>query len=243
MNISIYLLLVLSLASAKLAVYNPTSLRNKIDKNTGIIKSSLANFGYFPYGHSIIGKVWYDVKSEDGEDNTDGCRRFEEDFITGEGDPDTSPSPIVLVERGNCSFVRKVRNVERGGGSLAIIIDNKPGERADHVVMVDDGSGHGVNIPSMLISKSDGAKISKLRFLIYVEKQLKECKEDEIRSCVQLIASFDLPHPDNRVEYDFWYTSSDEQAQEFLTEWESYHNKFKKDVYFTPRLFTMECES
>jgi len=155
MKISILILGLLSLVTAKLVVYNPQSLRNKIDKNYGIIKSSLANFGHTPYGHSIIGKVWYDIE------NKDGCHEFSIN-ITGEGDPDTSPSPIVLVERGNWSFVQKVRNIEHAGGALAIIIDNKKKEMVDHVIMVDDGTGGGISIPSMLISFKNGKIISKL---------------------------------------------------------------------------------
>lgn len=31
--------------------------------------------------------------------------------------------PIVLIDRGNCSFVTKVRNVEKAGGSVALIGD------------------------------------------------------------------------------------------------------------------------
>lgn len=154
MHISIYLFLILSVAYSKLTVYSPTSLRNKINKDKGTIHSSVANFGHIPYGHSIIGKVWYD------EENKNGCHNFKLN-ITGDGDPDNTPSPIVLVERGGCSFVKKVRNIEHAGGSLAIIIDNKKGEIVEQVIMVDDGTGSGIKIPSMLISQGDGKKLCK----------------------------------------------------------------------------------
>lgn len=154
MHISIYLFLLLSVAYSKLTVYSPNSLRNKINKQNGSLHSSVANFGHIPYGHSIIGRVWFD------EQNRDGCHDFKIN-ITGEGDPDVTPSPIVLVERGGCSFVKKVRNIEHAGGSLAVIIDNKAGEIVEQVIMVDDGTGHGIKIPSMLISKADGKKLCK----------------------------------------------------------------------------------
>lgn len=147
--------LIFTYALSKLVVYHPRRLRDKIDPNFGVIGSSLANFGNIPYGHSIIGKLWYDPE------NPDGCNKFSIN-ITGFGDPDATPSPIVLVTRGNCPFVKKVRNIEHAGGSLAIIADNKPGERVESVIMVDDGSGNGINIPSMLISQKDGKTISKL---------------------------------------------------------------------------------
>ena len=73
---------------------------------------------------------------------------------------------FILAERGgHCSFATKVRNVEDAGASLAIIIDNKE-EDIDMVNMVDDGSGAGIRIPSMLISKRDGQRI-----LDYITKE------------------------------------------------------------------------
>ena len=159
MKISILLVALLSAVSASLMVYHPSKLRNKIDPAKGEIDSSMANFGHFPYGHSIIGRVWH----EKGNEN--GCKEFETE-ITGEGDPDTSPSPIVIVERGDCSFVKKVRNIEHAGGSLAIIIDNK-NEIVEKVIMVDDGTGVGIKIPSLLIGKKDGKKIRKFYFIYF----------------------------------------------------------------------------
>ena len=47
----------------------------------------------------------------------------------------------------------KVRNIEKAGGSLAVIIDDSESENVRDVVMSDDGSGAGIRIPSMLISK------------------------------------------------------------------------------------------
>jgi len=61
-----------------------------------------------------------------------------------------------LVDRGNCTFVTKVRNIEKAGGSLAVIIDNSGTRDIKNVVMSDDGTGTGIRIPSMLISQHDG---------------------------------------------------------------------------------------
>lgn len=47
---------------------------------------------------------------------------FTSDFS---GDPDGILSPIVLVDRGDCHFVTKARNIERAGGSLLVVIDDK----------------------------------------------------------------------------------------------------------------------
>jgi len=34
-------------------------------------------------------------------------------------------TPFYLADRGTCTFVEKVRNVEEAGAGLAIIVDNK----------------------------------------------------------------------------------------------------------------------
>lgn len=66
--------------------------------------------------------------------------------------------PFYLANRGDCTFVEKVRNIEEAGAGLAIIIDNKQ-EDINKIVMSDDGSGAGLRIPSMLISYEDGQKL------------------------------------------------------------------------------------
>jgi hypothetical protein len=58
-----------------------------------------------------------------------------------------------MVERGACHFVIKAQNIEKFGGVMAIIIDNKDGEVVESIVMADDGKGESVNIPTFLIGK------------------------------------------------------------------------------------------
>ena len=68
---------------------------------------------------------------------------------------DTIPTKILILDRGECSFVSKVRNAERAGASLVVVVDNKV-ENVTNVIMGDDGTGSGIRIPAMLIGKSDG---------------------------------------------------------------------------------------
>lgn len=212
-------------ASASLYVYHPTKLRNEIDQYTGEIKSSLANFGLVHYGHSIIGRVWFDDK------NSDGCKDF--DFeVDGTGDPDADPSPIVMVMRGNCPFTQKVRNVEHAGGRLAIVVDDKDNENPENIIMVDDGSGNGIRIPAILIGKTDGRKVLK-----YMEDD----KGTHTDIHVALMASFDIVHPDNRVEWDFWYSSSNEKALEFLRGYRENQHKLGDKTLFTPHFSFWSC--
>lgn len=69
--------------------------------------------------------------------------------------PDVSKSPIVLVNRGNCSFVTKVHNVEKIFGRAAIIVNNNDDD-VTKIIMSDDGNGEDITIPSVLINKKDG---------------------------------------------------------------------------------------
>jgi hypothetical protein len=64
-------------------------------------------------------------------------------------------TPIFLVDRGHCTFVTKVRNIERAGGSLAVIIDDSF-EDVNKIIMSDDGTGTGIRIPAMMIGKKEG---------------------------------------------------------------------------------------
>jgi E3 ubiquitin-protein ligase RNF13 len=76
-----------------------------------------------------------------------------------EVDYDGDITPFFILQRGGCSFVKKVRNLENIGVAVAIIIDNTDKEIED-VMMSDDGTGGGIRIPSMIISQSDGKRLT-----------------------------------------------------------------------------------
>ena len=167
-----------------------------------VIAANYGNFGHIPYGQSLIGNVYYDL------DNPDGCDPFSlrqhnkesEDFV------DRLTTPIVFVERGNCSFVDKVRNVESAGGSLAVIIDNY-NEDINNVILSDDGTGMGIRIPSMIIGKTDGEII-----MDYV----KENKD------ATLSAEFVVDNPENTVDLEFWFSSYNQKALDFVKQFDEY---------------------
>ena len=96
-----------------------------------------------------MGKVHYD------EINKNGCEEFSlKDKLEIERSADITP--FYLAQRGgDCSFVQKVRNMENIGVAVGIIIDNS-NAYIETVQMSDDGTGGGIRIPSMLISKKDG---------------------------------------------------------------------------------------
>jgi hypothetical protein len=115
-------------------------------------------------------------------------------------------TPFAIATRGNCSFVTKVRNMEEVGVAVGIVIDEYEGENINSIIMSDDGTGAGIRIPSMLISKTDGEKL--LSFL-------KTATDAELAQ-VHVLAHFYMARPDNRVEYDIWYSSSSDEALDFI---------------------------
>ena len=90
--------------------------------------------------------------------NIKGCDPFTEEMFSEEAaraiyhDHVAVELPVILLERGDCTFVTKVRNVEKAGANVALIGDNKA-ESSEVFIMSDDGSGHSINIPSYLIRK------------------------------------------------------------------------------------------
>ena len=80
---------------------------------------------------------------------------------------------------------------------MAIIVDQSS-ENVTSVVMSDDGSGAGLRIPSVLISKSDGDKI--IEFI--------RTASDNEKESLFIVSEFSIKHPDNRVEYDVWLSST-----------------------------------
>jgi hypothetical protein len=90
------------------------------------------------------------------ENNPYACSELPERVF--EKDADGDITPFFIAKRGECSFVKKVRNMEAIGVAVAIIIDEIE-EGVDSVIMSDDGTGGGIRIPAMLISNGDGRKL------------------------------------------------------------------------------------
>jgi hypothetical protein len=170
------------------------------------IEVSLSNFGRIPYGYNLVGRVFFDPKNIE----TDyACRQLP--FI-GENHP-VDESPIVMVHRGNCSFVTKVRNVENAGGHVALIIDNKD-EDVSRVVMADDGRGRELTIPAVLISREHGQILTDF----YTQNP------DRARDIIVEV-DFEMEHPNNTVSYNLYTTADNEIVYRLLTDFYRYHEE------------------
>jgi len=127
--------------------------------------------------------------------------------------------------------VKKIRNMENIGVSVGIIINDSDEGNIENVLMSDDGTGGGIRIPSMLIPKTEGLKL--LNFL-------KKASQQELDSTA-IMAEFIMNKPDNRVEYDLWFTSSNDRALDFVADFKEFDQKFGDKVLFTPHYVFWKC--
>lgn len=139
--------------------------------------------------------------------------------------------PFMIADRGSCSFAKKVKNMEDAGVAVGIVVDNTD-ENINDIVMSDDGTGAGLRIPSLLVSKKDGQKLIDW---------LKNATTEELEQ-VMVLADFKMKAPDNRVEYDIWYSSSIDLALDFIQDFMKLDREFGKKVLMAPRFVFWECQ-
>ena len=134
--------------------------------------------------------------------------------------------PVILVERGNCHFVTKVKNIEKAGAFVALVGDNKQ-EASETMVMQDDGTGHQINIPSFLI-----------RYTAFEE--IKATYEDGQK----IIFRFSIDHPndkDGKVDVDLWYSSVYDLSPTFLASLSDELPQLYAHINFNLRIMTTTC--
>lgn len=184
------------------------------------IRANYANFGFIPYGQTIMGKLHF------LEQDNNACDEFPEEYQLSRSD---DISPFMIAQRGDCSFVQKVRNMENIGVSVAVIIDNRA-EMIDEVLMSDDGTGGGIRIPSMLIGNNDGAKL-----LAWYKTASKAEKDSLVLMCEFVMTEHDI------VDVDFWFTSSSDRAINFLEDFTKIETNLGSLLNFRPRYVFWEC--
>ncbi len=64
---------------------------------------------------------------------------------------------IVLIDRGDCTFIEKVMGAQMGGAIGVIVANNIPG--ADPIAMGGDETGNAILIPAAMISFEDGLEL------------------------------------------------------------------------------------
>lgn len=173
--------LVLAFAEQELYFSRPDFLSKSFPNG---VENKPALFGAPPHGIEIPGKIVYPISGF-----RDGCNAF--NFSDNGELPDASI--IALLERGTCTFVTKVLNAQYAGAKAVVIMNNN---QAPLPLMADDGKGSTVSIPSIIISKDDGDRITNALSSTPVYASL----------------SWGVPHKDNLVEWRFYTSSYDKNG-------------------------------
>jgi len=217
--------------SSRLSIHIPHSLY----KEDGYDHRE-ALFGIPPYGGSIAENMYYS-DSNLCEPNVDTRKGYPAREKDENGKMLPWPSPyILMVDRGGCTFVQKVRNAQRSGAAGVVIADNtclcndsecvsenKDGScQTAEPIMADDGSGTDITIPTFLMYKRDADAAKKVM------------KEDTI---VQIEMAWSLPSPDDRVEYDLWTVPTEAVSRSFLKDFKAVASNLGDRAYFTPHMF------
>jgi len=205
--------------SSKLQVNLPQELSR--DKVKGYDHRE-ALFGVPPYGGSIQQQVFH----------------ADDDLCKGPSKTERSPGQpfILMVDRGGCTFVQKVRNAQHSGAVAVIIADNTcqckhqdictldAGTQCEErePLMADDGSGTDITVPTMLMFKQDADPI--------------KAKLDE-GSMVRVEMSWSVPNPDDHVEYDLWSTVTDDKSSTFQMMWLDAMVALGQSAAFTPHYY------
>lgn len=118
--------------------------------------------------------------------------------------------PIILVDRGNCSFVTKVKNVQEAGGHIALIVNNNPIESIEDIIMADDGRGRDLVIPGVLITSQQGEILKNF----YKENKSNKKLIDNIK----IEVDFEMENRTNNVKLDFYISSKNENFYKLINE-------------------------
>jgi len=195
----VHLCVLLLSCCAALKVLAPQSLK-------GDIKHVPASFGNAQFGGSITGQLFY------WKANHYGCQPLDRSLIP---ESHRGRTIIIMVDRGNCTFVQKVRDAEDIAANGVVIVNTDD----NLITMADDGTGRNIGIPSVLITKTEGARL-----------------EAEVNSGKKLMVelSWDMPHPDNHVEWELWTSANDPNAANFISEFAQATTALGSSVTFTP---------
>jgi hypothetical protein len=206
-------LLLLPLCLASVVVFNPPQLRDKFAQKypNRAIPASLGNFGNPPYGTSLVGTLFRPSSVSE----QDGCSVLTP-IPFNQDDPDHNSSPILLLDRGTCAFVIKVRHAEDIGARLVLIVNNQD-TNIDSIIMTDNGLGGNLKIPAFLISKEDG-------------QTLKDALENsEYKNHINLAVTFDIKKSNEKIKAWVYTSPTSVEGRKLMSELGPYIEKFSID--------------
>lgn len=212
-----------SLGWAQLTVLAPPGLVSQFADTRGAIPGSTATFGAPFYGQKVMGRlVWNEPQMHKAH-----CHESDYDVPEADG----TMINIVMVRRGICSFTRKTRIASSKGAHAVIFVDSEESyyTRPDlqNMIVGDDGYGQGIEIPSLFITKADGAKLI----------------EATTRGEVLVELAWTVPAADTTVMLDLWMTPGSERSSMFLKNFAHNRKTLNEVVSFTPHYNVIQFDS
>ena len=205
----------ISFCFGELKIYYPISLIEEFSSST--IKYSLANFGHIPYGRTLIGPLKL-------SDPIDACSPIRLNVTKDENE-----SPFLLIKRGNCTFVTKVKYAQLFGAKIAVIMDDRD-EFSEDITMTDDGYSYTLRIPSIFITQKDGNQLTS--FLT---------SPDPSRNDIVLTLTFDMLQLSD-IEYSFWLSTSNRNSFLLVREYEKFYRQISDRSKFVPHYNIWTCD-
>lgn len=117
--------------------------------------------------------------------------------------------------------------MENIGVAVGIIVNNQEKQKDGRPVMFDDGTGGGIRIPSMMVSKADG---------MILFNWLKNASKADYQSIVVMAEFVANQNNDNKVDAEFWYSSTSSRALDFIEDWEQFHKVLNEDPQLLNRV-------
>nr|CAB3488886.1 unnamed protein product [Digitaria exilis] len=202
------------------------------DDLKGTYECAIGNFGVPQYGGTMVGFVAYPKA------NKKACKSFDDFDISYKAKPGAFPT-FLLVDRGDCYFTKKAWNAQNAGAAAILVADDKDEPLITMDTPEESGTAdylENITIPSALITKSFGDRLKKAidnGDMVNVNLDWREA----------------LPHPDERVEYEFWTNSNDECGPkcdsqiDFVKSFKGAAQVLEKKGYteFTPHYITWYC--
>lgn len=216
-------------ADGQLKVLAPKWLKDQVNGGKGNVDGATATFGAPFYGDDVVGRLIY-APSLRGEhhctaDDYEVPAPWDAPWGDAVDAVETGggrPIDVVVVHRGKCSFVTKVTVAQQKGAHAVVIVDEEDSTLAAsqlrRVVVADDGYGDNVHIPSVLISKDDGASL-----LMAVNK-----------TQVIVRLAWDVPAAEGVVSMDLWMSSGSVESLRFLKEFSPRRKALNKVLAFEP---------
>ncbi|HZB44587.1 MAG TPA: PA domain-containing protein, partial [Pyrinomonadaceae bacterium] len=106
-------------------------------------------------GSYVVGTAVFGPPVTGGGTTADVAQAAPADGCAALGNPGAVSGRIALVDRGGCDFTVKVKNAQNAGAVGVVVVNNVP----DPLVIQMGGGDPAVNIPSLMVSLTDGATL------------------------------------------------------------------------------------